>query len=483
MRTWLRLDLLGDVILPRDSATVGAPLSLGHIPGSQLLGAAASRIYGQLGGDEQWTVFHSGRVRFCDGLPLSGGLATVPFPTCMHHDKLNPAVEERSRVLIRSSLRNAGREELTQGIQWKALRGGFLDAAGRRHRPRRASALRTSMAGEHAREGFLHSIDAIARGQSFLASVDRDEDVDPKLVERVVAALLGEIHVGRSRSAEFGRVRVSRAHDVESAGMQSLLRRADPTGGFQVLLLSDLALRDPETLGPVLRPTGDRLGIPEARVVLGKSFLRTRSYSPFHGIRKRPDLERQVIEGGSVLWVEGVSAEAFSEASVSGLGEHRQEGLGQVAVDPACLVEASWETVPTSHATLPEPSDPEGLLRWLRDRAEASKVRARLFEDVGVWSDGMGPFRISRSQWGVIRDIAARTSADDLLRELSELVTKEDGVTGVIWSRRRGEDTAGGTLVRCIEGVKPQHRGSALRFLADEMTRRSREKEDRDAAR
>ena len=57
------------LIISQQAATAGAHHSHDYIPGSVLLGLAASRLYAQLDEDAAWTLFHSGLVRFGDALP------------------------------------------------------------------------------------------------------------------------------------------------------------------------------------------------------------------------------------------------------------------------------------------------------------------------------------------------------------------------------------------------------------------------------
>lgn len=57
------------LIVTQQAASAGAQLSLDYLPGSLLLGLAASRLYAELSEDDAWTLFHSGMVRFGDGLP------------------------------------------------------------------------------------------------------------------------------------------------------------------------------------------------------------------------------------------------------------------------------------------------------------------------------------------------------------------------------------------------------------------------------
>ena len=68
------------VIISEKSASVGAHQSLDYIKGSTLLGLLASRLYKNLSVDEAFLVFHSGKIRFNDALPMLQGNAQIAYP-------------------------------------------------------------------------------------------------------------------------------------------------------------------------------------------------------------------------------------------------------------------------------------------------------------------------------------------------------------------------------------------------------------------
>ena len=88
-RRALRLTLLDDCVFSARNATEGGHHSLSRIPGQTLLGAAAARLYGTFieRGDDAYTAFHSGRVRFLDGLPSDADAIAYPVPLAWHRPK------------------------------------------------------------------------------------------------------------------------------------------------------------------------------------------------------------------------------------------------------------------------------------------------------------------------------------------------------------------------------------------------------------
>lgn len=464
MKIWLEIVLLGDVQLPARSATVGAPESLDHLPGSQLLGACAARLYDQLTQSQQWTVFHSGQVRFGAGLPMNDGVPGVQAPASWHHEKGQAFTDSSGRLLQAVVCSTDG---LPHDKQWKSLRGHWIDACGRVYRPIHSGSLRTALLHGRARAGFLFGIDCLARGQSLLACIEADVEVDPSLMQRVERSLTGELRVGRSRHAEFGRVQVRRAPGQTVALLTHLLDPMGSEGPGRALALSDLALRDSQTLAPSLDPAVELGPVDHAR-----SMMRSRSYSPFHGKRRRPDLERQVLVSGSVFWVQ--------ERPPSVAGDYTHEGLGQLAFEPRLLSRSEWAALPTPSATAkPSSVASRAILEWTNARHNQRRQRDDVIEQVQQWAldlDRFGP--MSRSQWGAVRAVGATSRDVDELVTALEGITNHKGVSGNAWARRRIDgQTRGETLIAQLRAVPPSLAPTAAVLLADEMTRRSAREE------
>jgi len=354
---WLRLELLDDVAVSQSSATVGGHRSLDFLPGAALLGAVARRTYKALDEVTAIRLFHAGKLRFGPGLPeAADGGCTVPSPLSLHERKdggdgelLNLAVSERPA-----------------GLQYRQVRNGFRDGELGAVMVGRRGSMRTSVTREgRAREGFLFTVNAISRGAVFLSRVDADDAQDLACV----AALDGQvIRLGKSRSAEFGGVRVQ------------VLTQPPPEGAWQceegrvstlrILAVSDVALRS-EVGAPTFEPTPAHLGLPGSwRWDVARSFLRTRSWSPFNAYRGRPDLERQVLSAGSVLVFTGDEAVDLSDIRARlapGVGEGRAEGLGQVLVNPVILSNArrTPAQVDNAEAARHAPAPTGELARWV----------------------------------------------------------------------------------------------------------------------
>lgn len=480
---FLELELLSDVAIPASSATVGGSETLRHIPGACLLGAVASTCYArEASAGRAFDLFHAGKVRFGNALPLfADGSPAYPVPMSLH---------ERKGAGEGPALVNLARGQRPQG-QYTQVREGFVDDRLRRLHLSTTESMRTAIGDEgRAREGFLFSLEALAQGQRFHARVDADDDT---LLDVVRSSLVGKtIRVGRSRSAELGQVKVVEVVDPHPVRVAGPAPSAKHEALVIIWALSDLCLRDPVTGQPTFTPRPDQLGLPaNSTLDLVHSFLRTRRYSPFNGYRKKPDLERQVIEAGSVIAfrVEGDVGAVVTSARAHvarGIGEHRAEGLGQVAVEPQLLsVDGATWAEPGAKAVVaaaPLPGGPLGV--WIGARIDEQRRVDGAYELAQGWlgdeavKGSLG--RVTRAQWGTLRwacrpfrlgDATRRENA--LVADIEKLV--DAGGRGVRAQRWAGK--AGQTLKELAQRGRSGHDdivvASALELLAAHFERRN----------
>lgn len=424
------IQLQQPAIFSLQSGSAGTPQGLDYIPGATLLGHVAARLYAHLDSTQAWTVFHSGKVRFGDALPLAGNHESYPIPISWHTNK--GALASESGRLLADQVFDAARILPATGLQLAQLRHGYVTADGRWLNPTRFQTLKTAIdpSSGHAADGQLFGYEALASDQSFRATLSADEEVPAELWQQVIDALHGQVRLGRSRSAQFG--------------LATLLQRpssdlTDPACAGNELtlwLLSDLAL---EMAGqPCLQPHPALLGLPTGSQWLAESsFLRQRSYSPYNAYRRHYDSQRQVISRGSVLryrlplplpTVDLVRLQR-------GIGLHIECGLGQLLVNPPLLMQAhpifpattvsDEETKPAVLAKLA--SSP--LIEALKARTQrlsghdvelqARELLAR-YQEKQQQALRYDPFAQppERSQWGRLKQLAS-----DLRQQPSKLAT------------------------------------------------------------
>lgn len=426
-----RVDLLADVVVSASTATAGAHQSLDYLPGAVFLGVAASQLYAALSQEEVWTVFHSGRVRFGNARPLIDNKPAWPVPLAWHEAKRAPACVNGQ--LDPQRLFNLVTAEAPDDRQIKALRGGYVDATGRLLKPRTRLRLKTAINPDTQlhEDGQLFGYQSLTAGQSFAGRVDIEDGVPNDLLERIRETLEGNQFIGRSRSAEYGQVRIT---------TDDTPRVIEPTSSqwdkdrCTIWLLSDLALVDAYGK-PTLAPRPDHLGLNSGVIDWHRSFIRTRSYTSFNRYRRSHDMQRDVLMAGSVLTLRLSQGppENWPEHS---LGCNRESGLGDFCLNPALLAtsELAFEPIaqPATAACVATPvANPPPLVLWLRRRSasespalrEAQKLRLTL---VHLYTkcrnrNGLGPDQTagpSPSQWSSVRTAAQHATGDALIRAL-----------------------------------------------------------------
>lgn len=406
-RIGVMLDLVDDVVLSADAATAGEHRSLGHIPGSALLGAAASRLYATaLREGTAYRLFHSGEVRFGDALPVDdAGRVGWPMPLCLHREKdgeeiVNLALQARD------------------DRQWQQLRDGWVGLDGRPvQSPRRGYVLRTAIDEKTgtADSGRLFGYETLQAGSRFLATIELDTGVPAALEEQLVSALTARpLRLGRSRSTEHGRVRASRV-PPPTRPSGSGVRGSSVT----IWALSDLALTDRHgqaTLAPEPRHFGLRGG----QVDWDRSFLRSRRYAPWNASLRARAPERVVIARGSVITFRDTEPQGGSVLA----GSLREAGLGVCAVNPILL----------SRTPL---SGEEGVAvdaQWMREASTVAELTAEDMKFIG-WLESRAAGDASQDEWAT-REAATLPSLYAAVRLFNNIsLDRSAGPTSSQWNR------------------------------------------------
>lgn len=431
----LVITLRDDAVFSRSNATAGAHDTLTRIPGSALLGAAAARLYRQLGAERAFLAFHSGKLRFGDGWPLADdGIVALPAPQCLHRPKEGAWMRD-GRIEAERVLNFQHAEGFENNLQPRQLRDGYLTPDGRWVEPQARHRLKTAIdpTQGRAKEGQLFGYSALQSGQRFAAELHADDDFPDDLLREVLDALQGRVLLGRSRSAEYGAASIT-AH----SNVPALRRDSQPLEerALSLWLLADLAPADehgalPGALGAAA------LGLPAGcEIDWSRSFARARRYSAWNAHRHGYEPERWVLEAGGVLRITlpaGFSADDRAALCQTvhdgGLGLGREAGLGQVWADAPLLAQAKPQfadasaasrarlAVQTAAADQPASGYAADLLAWLsadRQHGDADLLRdiARFLDEyrqaveTGRRAAGIAAsacdYAPSRSQWGTV---------------------------------------------------------------------------------
>lgn len=432
-----RCTLLTDVILNARAATAGPNETLDFIPGSNFLGIVASQLYpleqaaGKASDDSDKSdsrfskevasmVFHSGKVRFGDAHPSGDGVRGLKVAASLFYPKLSsPEKELFVHHLIPEDADMSGK-------QLKQCRQGFYtfsprettDRKGRKVSTSTSFALKSSYDRQQRRskDEQLFGYQSLDKGVTMYFSIEFDNDVTDDIIEKVKDALVKGNRIGRSRSAQYGLVRIEYVDDEEFQEING--ERPDGgEAGALVAVYADSRLIFLDEYGmPTFRPSPAQLGLEGGTVVWEKSQIRTFRYAPWNFKRQCFDTDRCGIEKGSVFVV-SIPKGYKSDFESKYIGSYRNEGFGRVIYNPPFL--AADDDGKATYALIPDYVAPQsdagstavdiGLIKYLRERKKEEEGRDIVFEKVNAWVEhNKGAFRKGdyASQWGRIRSLA-----------------------------------------------------------------------------
>ncbi len=418
---WFKIELLSNVAIHTRGTMVSARAGQEDFPGQWLMGAAAEKLYESLG-EHAYQVFHSGKVQFGSALPLPQGAIAFPAPRCWHVDK-HARLDKEHRY---SKIRNA----MYGGIEAsdRSLKDAYFDQFGRLFRPRIDYHMKTAIdavTGTPA-DHRLYGYESLSRDQCYVFRLSVEPGLPSNLFEKLVNVFRGEFRVGRSRGAEFGRVRCL-AIDTPS---DAPARQPINLGRKLVLwLLSDMALLDDASGQPSVLPTTRALGLGPGTLNLRQSSMAHDEEAVFNAHYGTFEMQHCRILRGSVLVFD--MDQPLSEGQLFrlqnyGVGLFRQLGLGQLWVNPILLQEPI-PNFPDADATSAEdvvPCPDQPLIAWLDRRLKSSKMADKakekgesLVEELRhlysntAYMDGStttAQFGPSRAQWGRVLELALR---------------------------------------------------------------------------
>ena len=379
------------LIVSETASTAGGHSSLDYIPGSAILGAVAAHLYKRLDDPElQWLVFHSGKVRFGNAYPANHEAAlSWPMPLSLHAPKNSQAINQGQ--LNAGTVIDLSSDKGAEDVQYRQLRTGYVNATGLMSECEKSYQLKTAINYHSgtAKDSQLFGYEAIESDQWFCGQLTWDNDVEAE-AKHVIDAVLEvldqpNLRIGRSRGAEFGRVKIAQ---IALPAQQAVASKS-----VTVYCVSDLALKSKSTGQPVLTLDAEQLGLSETQVRLrpADTFVRTRRYSTYNGARGAYDQERLVIAKGSVFSFDILAnsddvLKQLQSLTEQGLGLWKESGLGQISLS----VRAPESLDVTGNQPFPvaEPVDTP-LIHWLAKKAgvtssqdSAYKIALKAIQDI-----------------------------------------------------------------------------------------------------
>ena len=443
--------LLSDIILSGASATEGRHHTLDFIPGSNMLGVVARALYH--GEDEKsWLLFHSGKVRFGDAHPAQGGVRGLHVPAAYYYPKLD---REQGGIYVHHRIEDA---EALRPLQLKQCRSGFFafdDHTATAIHTLKDFVLKTAydasrrgargVRDRDAKASALFGYECMGKGSTYCFEVELDDEASA-FRQDIIGALCGDRHIGRSRSAQFGWVRIAQEDYVDYGEANPVTAGA---GSVTVYAEGRLLFMDAKGL-PTFQPTPRDLGIddPDAVVEWDKCLVRTFQYAPWNFCRQAYDNDRCGIEKGSVFVVRTSKASAARTAYV---GVCRNEGFGKVIYNPGFLQtpagsngKAQMEFLEPAGATKagrPEialSAEDTVLFEVLSERQGRNEQERMVYEHVDRFVKEHG-HRFAgdsfASQWGCIRGIAMSSKPENLAENINTYLSH--GVAEEKWTKRQ----------------------------------------------
>ncbi len=434
-----KCELLSDIVLNASGASEGRLPTHDFIPGSNFLGIVAQKY--QDAGDMAYELFHSGNVRFGDAHVMLAGQRSHKVPACWFYLK-GESLQEK--VWLHHKLGPGQRDKLVaEGKQFKQARfvffapveSGFVlaDLSKSKQYTMKSAYDRLK---RKAADSQLFGYTALQPGSLWEFSVCLENNGQQKdIIAFIKDNLKGECNVGRSRSAQYGRVNITLQSEQEVNEGAKEFAASD-----EISLYAESRLSFLDKFGqPTLQPTPEDLGMPVGSTIIWeKSQILTSRYAPWNGKRQTRDADRVCIDKGSVFMIRlqnsVPSISLFSR--LNGRGIYKNEGFGQVLVEPDFLqttkddgtleklISVLEQTETDSADTVPElfssESNPQ-LFSLLNKQKEKAINNRLILESVNTFVKDhnerfSGEFA---SQWGVIRATAAREStADSLMTKL-----------------------------------------------------------------
>ena len=423
---YFKVKLLSDVVLNSSLATECNMSTLDYIPGSNFLGIVAAKLYNEnANADENYEIFHSGKVRFGDATISKDGLVSYTMPGMYYTDKLKKDLCCDSIYLdYLIDRKNPPTDTTGKVLQLKQVRGGyFLSNYELVEELFKGFALKSvqDRVRRTSEKGKMFGFESLQQCQEFIFSVQFDDD---QLTQKVVDALVGRHRLGKSKNAEYGQI------EVTQIDKPLTLNSIDLADKVLVYAQSNLCFVDSYGM-PTFQPTSVQLGLEGGQVDYNLSQIRTHLYSPWNFKRNTSNSQRNCITKGSVFVVNG--AVKKQESNVVGI--YQAEGLGKVLYNPEFLG-GNADATSKVHFIKPEKKEVEPtqavtkLSKYLSKKMDEKSTEIAISEAVHclVYSDDDKIRRlkkVSSSQWGGIRAYATKAKSIEVLEK--QLFHKEVG--------------------------------------------------------
>ncbi|MEA3448147.1 MAG: hypothetical protein U9Q98_06820 [Bacteroidota bacterium] len=438
--------LIDDVVLNASLATEGNMESLDYIPGSNFLGIVANKLYEENNGVDIFKLCHTGDLSYGDALPAIKDAPGYAMPFAFFQDKLKSDLE-KGKVYVHHGLPKKSKWQKepviveNNRIQLKQQRVGFFNKRGEFiSKPQKAFYLKSAYDPKERRsaDSKMFGFDALKKGQTFIFSLQFSNKVTEEEKNEVKDILEGKHRIGKSKTAQFGRVEIKAINEPEIVENKHTQKNKQ----LVVYAASNLCLLN-EYGQPCLTPKLEDFNLENiATPNLRDTQIRTHTYSPWNSKRNTTDTQRNVILKGSVM-VFDLDEEVSIDDLPTSVGEYQAEGMGRVIYNPEFLVFNEEGISDIKFKDIKKGNDENSdnktdkvlthtklgnLLAAKRKELNEEKEIGEKIHDV-LTSDDYQMFfdkDISNSQWGEIRSMATQEKdIEELIFELFGEVHKK----------------------------------------------------------
>ncbi len=396
-----QVTFLSDIVLPASSNTEGRIDQHDFIAGSNFLGMVATQ-YAQF--QNSFDVFHSGKVRFGDATILHDGNPTYKMPLSIFKEKTD---ENKIINQITTSL-----DELKQAQQ---LRNGYITKECKLVHPDYSYSQKSAYDKEKrtSKEGQMYGYKSLKKGTiwQFAVKIDDISAEDEKLI---IDTLESSSRLGRSKSAEYGQVKISYLAD---ATIDNIANTSN--GEVALYCNSRLALVD-ESGNPTYDLKFICDGLDASNINYDKTQIRTSTFTPYNGVRQTKDYERVCINKGSVIVLKDLTPKQLEQIK-NGVGAYLSEGFGEIIINPSFLMTPNFTLKKEQKNENPKDKRvkitqtfTDDTVQFLVNRHNANIEMLDIANEVAEFiKTNKAIFsNIKRSQWGNIRSIASSGDVD-----------------------------------------------------------------------
>ncbi|MDY0181454.1 hypothetical protein [Aliarcobacter skirrowii] len=425
-----KVTFLSDIVLHGSSNSEGNIETLDYITGSSFLGMVAKNYDEFAKTFDTFDIFHSGKVRFGEATPYFENKTTYKVPFCFFAPKLD---SDKKEVKNNHFIDYDNQAELDK--QYKQIRSGYItsnfDYINLDHTYSQKAAY--DKKNRKSKDSSMFGYKAIKKGATWKFTIKFDKDLDEKIEKQVVENILGEKYLGKSKTAQYGKILIEELKDFKEENLENL----NPKEITYVYINSSLALFNANGM-PTFEPTIENLGLTNASINWEKTQIRTKKITPYNFKRQTNDYTRLVIEKGSVIALKNASNEDINILK-NGIGGYLNEGYGEVLINPSFLLkEGSFSLNKTEKKEVKFDIQKEKvddvLISFLKNKKESKNKTYRLGEEVQKFiEDNKTKFEmVSKSQWGQIRMLVQFNQKNrDYVEKIKDFIT--DGTSKKQW--------------------------------------------------